>query len=114
MHKSHISLQGPLPPHHETLAYLQKLFGVSGADADISLSLKSLDDGGSRGHPQWRLACLLAIWSSPAKALTTEGIHQALIAAVPYCQANANEVKRQKGKPKRTGWPVSIRIHYVP
>jgi len=108
MHKSHPSLQGPLPPHHETLAYLQGLFEVPAADPDISLSSRFLDDGANRGHPQWRLVCLLAIWTSPTKALTTEGIYQALIAAIPYCKTHADLTKRQKGKRKRTGWPVSL------
>ena len=107
MHKSHATLQGPFPPHHETQAYLQQLFGAPGADLDISLSSRFLDDGGNRGHPQWRLVCLLAIWTSPTKSLRTEGIHRALIMAIPYCQANADEAKRQKGKLKRAGWPVS-------
>jgi len=103
-------MQGPLPHHDETLAYLQQRFGVPGVNPDISLSARFWGDDGNRSHPQWKAVCLLAIWSSPTKALTTEGIHRALIAVVPYCQANAGEVTLQKGKQKRTGWPVSTGV----
>ena len=107
MHKSHPSLSGPLPSHEETFSYLKRFFGVSDP-ADPDLSLVSICwDSSCNERPRWRPICLLVIWDSPNKALTTEGIYQALIRAVPYCRRHADESKPPKGK-KPTGWAVRI------
>jgi len=108
-------LQGPLPLDNETQAYLCKELGLP-ANTRISLQLNEqlrMCRPSSSGAVPWtasvRIACILAIWGSERRALTTEEILQALIDAIPYCHEHRHHanIKQPSGK-KRGGWVVGI------
>ena len=108
-------LQGPLPSDDETQAYLCEELSLPSntrISLDLNERLRTSRPSSSRAVP-WtasvRIACILAIWGSERRELTTEEILHALIDAIPYCHEHRHhaDIKQPSGK-KRGGWVVSI------
>jgi len=112
-HMAKSELTGPLPSDSETDAYLYRELGIDpGLGINISLALneqlRSSETSSTRSSP-WksvRVACLLAIRGSEHRALTSNGIFDALIKAVPFCAENSHLALCPARGAKRKGWPV--------
>jgi len=109
------SLQGPLPSDKQTQEYLCEELGLPPGTAislDLNDQLRDVGPPCARGVP-WtvsvRIACLLAIWGSERRALTSEGILEALIAAIPFCRQHRELATKKPGE-KRKGWAVSATL----
>jgi len=105
-------LEGPLPCFIETETYLCEELGITpGVNISLALNeqLRKARPAPARAGAPWRsvrVACLLAIWGSERRALTTQGILQALINAIPFCRKNAALALTHAPGKKRKGWPV--------
>jgi len=107
--------KGPLPSHDQTQEYLCHELGLP-LDSTISLAMNEQLRTSGRERPQtWclnaRVACILAIWGSKEKALTTHELLQALIDNVPYCYQNRHHAFIQSARAKRKDWAVRTLIY---
>ena len=107
-------LQGSLPSDHQTQVYLCEELGLPfGTIITLDLNEQLPTSGMSGAHgvswtPSVRVACLLAIWGSDRRALTSDEILQALIKAIPFCHENRELAVIKSPGRKRRGWAVSF------
>ena len=101
-------LQGPLPGEDETEAWLRahEFKGILQHHIPLTLAglVLHLLPGKDLVARKW---CILAIWSSEGRGLTTEGIFKALIKAVKKFSDDADAVTPKGKSNKPTGWAVS-------